>query len=135
MANVWYHAGLRFECQRCGGCCRGEPGYVWVRDLEIAAIARFLALSRDQFLERYVRQVFGDLSLTERPNGDCVLWSPDGCLIYPVRPTQCRTFPFWNEYVRSPEAWEAAGRRCPGVGKGRLYTAAEIQHLATLTDS
>ena len=26
----WYRDGLRFECTRCGACCTGAPGYVWV---------------------------------------------------------------------------------------------------------
>ncbi|MFW6164080.1 MAG: YkgJ family cysteine cluster protein, partial [Planctomycetota bacterium] len=89
MAKRWYEAGLRFECRRCGQCCRGEPGYVWVSDPEIVAIARLLNLPRDQALARYCRVVFGDVSLIERPNGDCVFWTPEGCRIYPVRPTQC----------------------------------------------
>jgi Fe-S-cluster containining protein len=107
---------------------------VWVRRLEIAAISRFLRLSAEEFMERYVRQVLGDYSLRELGNGDCVFWSPKGCEIYEARPTQCRTFPFWREYVRSPEAWKQAGRRCPGVNKGRLYSAAEITRLVELTD-
>jgi len=28
--NPMYKDGLRFECQRCGSCCRGEPGVVWM---------------------------------------------------------------------------------------------------------
>lgn len=135
MAKRWYEAGLRFACQRCGGCCRGEPGYVWVRDPEIVAIARLLTLSRAEVLHRYCRVVFGDVSLIERPNGDCVFWTPRGCEIYPVRPTQCRTFPFWPEYVRSAKAWSRALRRCPGCGQGRLYTADEIEQLARETDT
>ena len=135
MAKVWYETGLRFECQRCGGCCRGEPGYVWVRETEIAAIARFLDISRQETMERYVRQVFGYYSLIEHDNGDCVFWSPTGCQIYRVRPVQCRTFPFWTEYTRSPRGWQEAAKRCPGVNKGKLYTRQEIDHLVKTTDS
>jgi Fe-S-cluster containining protein len=135
VATTWYQNGLRFECQRCGGCCRGEPGYVWVRHGEIAAIARILGLSTSEFMRRYARKVWNDYSLVERENGDCVFWSPEGCEVYEVRPTQCRTFPFWHEYVRSPEAWEQAAQRCPGVGKGRLYSGAEIARRVELTDS
>jgi len=134
MAGSWCQSGLRFECRRCGGCCRGEPGYVWVRADEIVAIARFLRLPTAEFVERYVRDVFGDQSLIELPNGDCVFWSAEGCRIYAVRPIQCRTFPFWREYVRSARGWEDAGRRCPGVGSGRLYLSPEIDHLADTTD-
>lgn len=135
MGKAWYQAGLRFECVRCGECCRGEPGYVWVRDPEIVAIARALCLSRAEFLERYCRKVFGDISLIEHPNGDCVFWTPRGCEIYAVRPVQCRTFPFWREYVRSEAGWAAAARRCPGVGRGTLHSAIDIRRMADETDA
>ena len=35
----WYADGLRFECSQCGDCCTGEPGYVWVDEAEITAMA------------------------------------------------------------------------------------------------
>jgi len=99
------------------------------------AIARHLGLATEEFIRRHCRQVFGDHSLNELENGDCVFWSSEGCEIYPVRPIQCRTFPFWREYVRSPKAWEQAARRCPGVNRGRLYAAVEIDHLVQATDA
>ena len=108
---------------------------MWVRDPEIVAIARMLSLSREEVVGRYCRVVFGDVSLIERPNGDCIFWSPKGCQIYPVRPVQCRTFPFWREHIRSPRGWAAAARRCPGVNEGRLYSAAEIRRLVEETDT
>ena len=134
MVDGWYRSGLRFECRRCGRCCRGEPGYVWVRGMEIVALARFLGLTTDEFGRRYLREALGDHSLVELPNGDCVFWTPEGCRVYEARPTQCRTFPFWHEYLRSAAAWEEAGRRCPGVGSGRLFLSPEIEHLADTTD-
>ena len=70
---------------------------------EIEAIAGFLGISIAEFGRRYLRRVGGSLSLTEKPNHDCIFWD-DGCTVYPVRPTQCRTFPFW------PENLETAGR-------------------------
>ena len=108
---------------------------MWVRRVEIAAMARFLGISRREFMRTYVRKVMGDYSLIEHPNGDCVFWTPEGCRVYPVRPTQCRTFPFWREYTRSPEAWARAAERCPGVNRGRLYSAAEISHFVQITDA
>lgn len=134
MSTPWYRDGLRFACTRCGGCCRGEPGYVWVRDIEIAAIARFLRLGAAEFTAAYLRRTLRDYALIEMANGDCIFWAPTGCRIYEVRPVQCRTFPFWREYLRSAQAWADAARRCPGVNHGRLYLPPEIDHLAKLTD-
>ena len=125
----WYAQGLRFTCQRCGRCCTGAPGYVWLDKHEIHRIARFLKLTEKDFLERHCRQVFFKISLLERENGDCIFFTPAGCRIYPVRPVQCTNFPFWDDILKSPENWAALRLRCPGVGNGRLYTTAEIEEI------
>ena len=49
-----------------------------------------------------------------------------GCTIYAVRPRQCRTWPFWESNVRTPEDWQRTCRVCPGSGKGDLIPAEEI---------
>ncbi|MCH7752933.1 MAG: YkgJ family cysteine cluster protein, partial [Planctomycetes bacterium] len=38
----WYQDGLRFKCTGCGNCCTGSPGYVWVNQAEINALAAHL---------------------------------------------------------------------------------------------
>ena len=120
---VWFQQGLRFTCSQCGACCSGDPGVVWVTDQEIRRLADFLEISVSAFAKRYLRRVRTRLSLKEKANGDCVLLERPGmtCSVYPVRPTQCRTFPFWPELIRSEEAWEEAGEYCPGIGVGRLW--------------
>jgi len=128
--DVWYAAGLRFECTQCNQCCTGAPGYVWVSKGEIARIAAFVGMSPRELTRRYCRNVWWSVSLKERPNGDCVFLTPQGCSIYPVRPAQCRTFPFWPHNLSSPDAWKAVAERCPGVGRGRLYTRREIEAIA-----
>ena len=45
--QAWYSEGLRFECTQCGACCSGEPGYVWVDEAEIAAMANEMKMSVD----------------------------------------------------------------------------------------
>jgi len=122
----WYEGGLAFECQRCRKCCGGEPGYVWVDDAEIEALARELGLNARHFRSAYCRKVFNRISLRERSDGDCVLLGPEGCTVYRSRPSQCRTFPFWPEHVESPEAWERLSKSCPGVNRGRTHDIDEI---------
>ncbi len=126
----WYAGGLRFTCARCGRCCGGAPGYVWVEQAEIAPMAAHLAMETREFRKRFCRNVWWRVSLRERPNGDCVMLTPGGCSVYEARPAQCRTFPFWADNVRSAEAWEALKRRCPGAGQGRLYSAEQIERIA-----
>ena len=124
----WYQDGLAFECTRCGACCTGAPGYVWVNAEEIARLAEFRGETVEQFSRRYVRQVGSDYSLTEKPGGDCVFWDKQsGCTVYAARPVQCQTWPFWPENVESPAAWKRVQRGCPGAGRGQLFTIEQIR--------
>jgi hypothetical protein len=123
----WYADGLAFECTRCGNCCTGDPGYVWVTDEELAAIAKFLGLPPREVRDLYARKSRGRTTLRERSNGDCVFFDQvKGCTIYPVRPAQCRTWPFWESNVATPEDWERTCRVCPGSGKGEVIPVEEI---------
>jgi Fe-S-cluster containining protein len=123
----WYADGLRFECTRCGRCCTGK-GYVWVSEERIREIAEFLGISVERFTRRHVRRVESRLSLVEKEHADCVFWERDrGCTIYPVRPVQCRTFPFWPEHLESPDAWRDLADEVPGVGRGRRHGESEIR--------
>lgn len=125
----WYKEGLRFECQRCGACCTGAPGYVWVTDEETDAIARFLGVPREEFARKYLRRAGSRDSLIELSDGRCIFYMGDFCQIYPVRPSQCRTFPFWETVIASPESWQRSQKACPGIGKGRLFTIEEIEDI------
>jgi uncharacterized protein len=121
----WYKDGLRFECQRCGGCCRGEPGMVWIDKNEIKKASSFLAITQDVFARLYLRIVNGSISLLEHNNGDCIMYE-DGCKIYSARPSQCRTFPFWKSNLENKAEWAKQKNTCPGIGKGRLHTLDDI---------
>ena len=93
----------KFSCKRCGACCRWE-GAVKVENEEVDAIAAFLNMSVEEFLEHHTRLTPDrrHLSLLEKSNGECeyLVTAPDGlpgCAIEPVKPRQCREFPEkWN---------------------------------------
>ena len=125
--SPWYRGGLRFECAECGWCCT-IPGFVWVGGMEIRRMASHLGMSHDRFGRKYLRRIGSRLSLTERGDGSCIFWDR-GCEVYPVRPRQCRTFPFWEDHLESRAHWERLGIDCGGIGKGRLYRIGEIEEL------
>jgi Fe-S-cluster containining protein len=127
MSDVWYQDGLQFRCTRCGHCCTGAPGFVWVNEEEVAAIAEHRGERPAEAAARFTRQVGSRISLRERANGECVFWDRQaGCTIYPVRPRQCRTWPFWETNVHSPDTWRQVCEICPGAGQGDLISAKEI---------
>jgi Fe-S-cluster containining protein len=104
-------------CQTCGGKCCRVGGYVWITVEELEIIADYLDMDPTTFSNEYVRGIYGKLSLKERDNpGDqsCVLFDSEKerCLIYPVRPVQCRTYPFWDQYKKWPQQ---VVKDCPGV--------------------
>jgi Fe-S-cluster containining protein len=130
LPTTWWAGGLRFACLTgCRRCCRGEPGVVYVSEEEVTALSACLDRPRGRFEAECVRRIsWKRRSLRERPDGDCVLLGEQGCRAYAARPRQCRSYPFWPEVLASPETWESEGRRCPGIGQGRLYDAAEIRN-------
>ena len=131
----WYADGLRFECTGCGHCCRWGEGYVWVSERDIHAMAEHLGLDVVEFAREYVRRIGTCYSLKERADYRCVLLDEDErCRVYDARPTQCRTYPFWDENIKTARAWDALAEDCPGLNQGRLYAADEIERLARETD-
>ena len=130
--SPWYRDGLRFECTKCGACCTGDPGFVWVNLEEIERLAKFVGLAFDDFTRKYVRQVGMRYSLIERPGGDCIFWDKSsGCTVYQARPVQCRTWPFWPENLETPEDWEYVEAICPGSsqsrGTGQFFSLEQIE--------
>ena len=125
----WYTDGLRFECSQCGDCCTGAPGFVWVSQTEIDAIAEEVGMASEQFEDTYVRKIGARRSLREFPNGDCVFFDTEnkGCQVYEARPIQCRTWPFWDSNLKSAKAWKETCEECPGSGNGKVYSLEEIE--------
>lgn len=133
--NIWYKSGLAFSCQACGNCCSGpEEGYVWINAQEIEAAARFLKMTANRFKQLYCRRIGVRYSLKENSRTkDCILLVPHeggkGCAIYPVRPLQCRTWPYWKENLRSEECWQAAAENCPGMNRGEWSDLKRIEAI------
>jgi uncharacterized protein len=130
--HKWYGSGLRFSCTECGRCCTGPPGYVWVSREEIGRISVHLGRTDGWLDKTLLRRIGFKYSLVEKGNGDCVFLISTGnghrgCAIYPVRPLQCRTWPFWNGNLKSPSNWAEAGEVCPGLNNGREFTVEEIE--------
>lgn len=129
MSLPWYSDGLRFECTQCGNCCTGSPGYVWVDEEEVRAIAAYLQRPIGEIRLLETRPAPGGISLREHLNGDCTFLDPQSrqCRVYPVRPKQCRTWPFWHGNLETPADWQRTCGVCPGAGRGPLVPLEEIE--------
>ena len=93
---------------------------VYLNEAESEKIREHLQLSRSWFRRRYLRRlddVDAYLSL-QRTKSVSLLNSDGSCRVYPVRPLQCRAYPFWPELVNSATAWQRESRRCEGINRG-----------------
>jgi Fe-S-cluster containining protein len=105
-------------CATCEGrCCTGESGYIYVTKTEIENISELLGLSVNDFVREYLFKKMYKYSIKERKVGDsyeCVFYNKEsnGCSIYEARPSQCRTFPFWDYYKKRVDELKL---ECPGI--------------------
>ena len=133
--TVWYAAGLHFECLQCGRCCSGPgEGFIWVTRREVEFIADYLKVSVGLVRQKYLKRFGLRTTIIEQPvTKDCIfLHEIEGegkCSIYPVRPTQCRSWPFWSENLAGSNAWNKAAGKCRGINRGRLYSFEEIERI------
>jgi len=126
----FYREGIRFSCTRTGRCCksRGKYRYVYLCLDDRRRLAAHFGIPTLRFTKRYAAKTGGLFHLTM--TGDACLFLKRGrCSVYDARPLQCRTWPFWPENMR-PRVWEReVAPNCPGVGRGRLHTAGEIEAI------
>ncbi len=134
--KAWYHKGLRFQCTQCGNCCtsHGEYAYVYLAEADVRAIAAHLGMERAAFLERWCTEDEGYTILRMDAPACPFLTEERGCAIYPVRPKQCATWPFWEDNLDRAR-WEGPVKECcPGIDSGPLYSAEEIERIARETE-
>lgn len=120
---------LRFACQQgCIRCC-DVKGFVYLSETDVKRAAEFLKLDQAEFEQRYVIRFRHVIRLRKPLDSQCHFLTEGGCSIHPVKPTQCRLYPYWPELVETAKAWNEAGKFCPGIGKGDLVqigTACEV---------
>lgn len=120
---------LRFRCVRgCTACC-DQKGYVYLTEDDLKRMAAFCGLKADVFEKRYVYRTRHLLRLRKPRRSQCPFLGDAGCRIHPVKPLQCKAFPFWPELLEDRAAWRSAAKFCPGIGQGRpvsMLTSVQI---------
>ncbi|KAA3613708.1 MAG: YkgJ family cysteine cluster protein [Calditrichaeota bacterium] len=127
----FYSKGLKFACQEgCAACCK-IPGWVGIKDEDAEKMAEILGIKLNRFLAKYTHRKDGKLRLNERHDHACAMLSKDNtyCLVHEARPSQCRTYPFWDEILVNEFIWILEKRACPGIDQGRIYSADEIRKI------
>jgi uncharacterized protein len=122
--------GLRFSCvPGCTNCCEVQ-GWVYITENDLQRAAAFLKLSAIDFEERYVVRTKHTLRLRKPKGAQCHFLQAGGCQIHPVKPVQCRLFPFWPELVENRGNWQQAAQSCPGINNGPLIQIGEAVEIA-----
>lgn len=123
--------GIRFTCQPgCTRCCE-VSGYVYLTEDDLQNAAAHLGMTAPAFEAKYVYRTAHMRRLRKPRGAQCHFLQNGGCSIHPVKPVQCRLFPFWPELIESRREWRSVGRWCPGVGQGPLIQITQALEVAS----
>ncbi len=123
---------MRFACQPgCTKCC-SRRGSVYLTEADLTRAADYLGMTAAAFEAQYVIRYRHVLRLRKPPRGqnNCRFLAADGCSIHPVKPTQCRTYPFWPSLLANQAIWAIEGTFCPGIGSGELVQIESARAIA-----
>jgi Fe-S-cluster containining protein len=93
-------------------------GEVYLTEQDLGRIAAHLSVDPTEFETKCVHRTSRSLRLRKPPDRQCLFHSDGKCSIHPVKPVQCRVFPFWPEIIETAAAWDETALRCPGMNKG-----------------
>jgi Fe-S-cluster containining protein len=121
---------IRFECQAgCTKCCE-EQGFVYLTEADIVRLAQYLGLAADEFERKYVYRTKNLRRLRVPRHANCAFLRQGGCSVHEAKPLQCASFPYWPEILGSYRTWHETGKRCPGIGQGRLVNIEAAREVA-----
>lgn len=104
---------FKFECKKCGQCCR-EAGWVYFLPDDIKRASAYLSMTKAEFKKKYLTNQ-GGLCVEVTALKPCVFLKDEGCIIHEAKPKQCATFPYWPEYVNKNGEIIDFNRPCPGI--------------------
>lgn len=107
----------QIDCLTCANCCRVATTRLADRDID--KLARFLRISRAQFLRDYTAASEEEGRILKRTEAGCVFLSGSECTVYETRPHTCENFPHLVRGAGSfvSRMWEMPDRAtyCPIV--------------------
>jgi Fe-S-cluster containining protein len=107
---------FKFECiAGCSNCCRLSDGFVFLTEDEANNIAEYLHKPIEEIHKWFIKRLDDRFCLVDGENEHCIFLENDRCLIYPVRPQQCKDYPFWPEITSSEDRWIKEKKVCPGI--------------------
>jgi uncharacterized protein len=104
----------QIDCLKCARCCKNySPRF---KTTDIKRISKFLKISETEFINKYLRyDEEGDYVAASLP---CPMLGDDNrCMVYEVRPSDCRRFPYTDEdvIIKRPQLTQKNSSFCPIV--------------------
>lgn len=128
----FYKNGIKFICRECGACCANPEkteACLYLSMDDIKNISMYMNISLRDFKNNYTLQKDSYIILKE-PDEDCLFLENNRCKIYPVRPAQCRAWPFWESMLNIKSWKESVRSICKGIGNGKLYSCKDIEYIS-----
>ncbi|TXT57480.1 MAG: hypothetical protein BAJATHORv1_10182 [Candidatus Thorarchaeota archaeon] len=146
---------LHFECIMCGRCCKVENLVITVTGTDIVRIARVLDFGPDEILkaldfyllkgDRATPEGMRDfplvttekgpayMALKKMEDGSCIFLKDNKCMIHPVRPAVCASFPFSFQRKSGELVWGLNAMKdiCPGIGLGNAVKKSYLEAVGT----
>ncbi len=96
---------IRFQCKRCGECCRHVKGAVVLDSLDGYRSAKHFGMKPEDFFLEYCDYFIIDEEshfplYTLKVTGEkqqCIFLDKNRCTVRDARPSTCRMYPFWIE--------------------------------------
>ena len=114
MRPIEWNERIRFECCGCGACCRNVHQSVPLESLDVYRLTKFLKEGDsaitcvEDVLATYAEEVLlatcGYVTYVLKTTGDeqaCIFLKDNRCMIQPVKPKACRTYPLSAEPLGS----------------------------------
>lgn len=115
--DKWWKNGVAFSCIQCAKCCsaRDDVAYVYVNQGERQLMAKELQLPLATFTKRYARRADDGKYYLNFVDQHCIFLEDKKCTMHHIKPTQCRTWPFWEEAMASKAEYKKQVLDfCPG---------------------
>ena len=142
-----------FECTKCGACCRESTLLVTVTGHDLARLSNGLGFGSREVIKALdfyltsgkkppagLRDIpsirtehgFAYIALKKMENGDCVFLKDNLCMIHPIRPGVCMSFPFVFKGDKAGTTWGLSAKKeiCPGLGVGSEVKGEDLSELA-----
>jgi Fe-S-cluster containining protein len=119
---------LHFECTQCGECCE-RPGMIYLDDDDIDRIATYLEIDEAEMKRDRLTHDHGTWVIKVTRRRKCCFYVDKKCTVHPIKPQQCKSYPFWPENVCTAPEWREAKTHCEGIGRGREYDAETVRRI------